>query len=209
MAQLKITIEQMRLYVRSLDERLADTVKYPDTWCDSRVNTGYEITATTRQPFLNEEILDLNPYITDGTTKFEVDMDGDVQGYKRIYAELGGAVRDKYTANIPQTAVRWEVNPNQTIAVTLSVSSFDTTVSNNLTFQYYYFPTVPESETYMSADVYHMLRHAIEVSTFETIRDYEKMNLSQQKLDQSARTAVNGLDIDVYASEGWDGGFMS
>ncbi len=200
--QLKVTIQQMRSYIRSLDERLADTVKYSDAWCDAKIGTAYEITATKRQPYLNQEVLDLNPYIEDGTEKFQVDMDKDVQGYKRIFLSLNGA-----EVVVAQTGIRWTPEEDQSIHIDLVPSSFDTTSENTLTFEYYFFPTAPQSETFISADIYHMLRHGMEVAVYESLRDFEKMREGQQKLDESARTAVNGLDIDIKAHEEWNGGF--
>lgn len=214
MAQRKVTIEQMRDYVRSLDERLIEKAKYPDTWCDARINTAYEMTGTTRQPFLNAEALDLNPYVDDGTEKFQVDMEYDVIGYKRIYPELGGST--KYDSATPSalnygmvnsTAVKWVKNPDQTVDVMLDLTAFDTSVTNTLTFEYYYFPTAPETETYMSADIYHMLRHGIEMSVWETLRDREKFGWAEEKMAKSAASVTNGLDIDVWPSEEWQGGF--
>lgn len=214
MAQIKVTIEQMRAYIRSLDERIADTQKYTNEWVDSRINTAYEITGTARQPWLNSETLDLNPYIIDGTEKFQVDMEYDVQGYKRIFPELDGST--KYDPMFPgalnygtvnATAVKWVANPDHTVDVWLDLTAFDTSVTNTITFEYYYFPTAPESETYMSADMYHFLRHGMEVSIYETLRDNEQLQISQAKLDKTAAEMVNGLDIDVWAREEWNGGF--
>ena len=67
MARL-VTLDSLRAYSRSLDDRLKDTKKYPDSWIDSKINLGYEELATLSQPFLKEEVLDLTPYINDGTS---------------------------------------------------------------------------------------------------------------------------------------------
>ena len=72
MAQKVITLDALRNYVRSLDTRLADKQKYPDTAIDGIIDTGAEVCATERQPFFKQEVLDLTDYIADGTTKFEV-----------------------------------------------------------------------------------------------------------------------------------------
>jgi len=194
--QLKITLNQMISYIRSLDERLLDTRKYTDEWCTGKINTAYEVIATRRQPFLNEEVLDLNSYIIDGTEKFQVDMDYDVQGYKRIFVTPEGSL-----------AVTFTVRPDNIIDVFLDVGAMDSTDENTLTFQYYYMPTAPTEETYLSADVYHMLRHGMEFAVYEALRDMEKFQWAQQKIEDSAKTVINGLDIDVN-NDGWTKGFV-
>ena len=185
----------MRDYARSLDERLEEKAKYTDSWIDDKINKGFEVVATSRQPFLNEEVLDLNPYIIDGTKKIEVNLDEDVVGFKRIFTNASGGVE-------------WVVNPDNTIHITLVTSSIPTTSENLFTVQYYYFPKAPTTETYMSSDIYHFVQHGIEFVIWEALRDVDKMNWAKSKLDDSARTVVNGLDIDVGPNEQWNGGFI-
>ena len=194
--QTKVTLTQMITYIRSLDERLEDIRKYPDSWVIGKINTAYEVVSTRRQPFLNEEVLDLNPYIIDGTEKFQVDMDYDVLGYKRIFATPQGNL-----------AVTWDVRPDNIIDVFLNVATLDPTDENLITFQYYYVPIAPTVETYMSADVYHLLRHGMEFAVWESLRDVEKFQWAQSKIEDSAKNVINGLDIDV-GSDGWTKGFV-
>lgn len=201
MAQIKVTLAQMRTYMRGLDERLIDKTKYPDTWIDGKINTAYEVIATRRQPFLNEEALDLNPYISDGTEKFTVDMQYDVLGYKRIFYN---GVDDL----IPELEVTWIVAPDHTVEITMNTKQMNADNTNILTFQYWYIPTAPESETYMSSDIYHMLRHGMEFAAYESLRDMEKFQWAEQKIEQSATTVTNGLDIDIQPYDQWTGGFI-
>lgn len=200
--QIRVTLASMKAYVRSLDERLIDETKYTDAWVVGKINTGYEIIATRRQPFLNEEVLDLTDYITDGTEIFQADMDYDVLGYKRIFSTTDGS------DNALTDAIQWTVSDDQSISIELVTDSLSTTVTNTITFQYWYIPTAPEVETYMSADVYHMLRHGMELSVYETLRDFEKRDQAQAKIESSAKSVINGLDIDVKANDTWDGGFI-
>ena len=183
-------------YVRTLDERLADTHKYTDDWCITKINTAYEIISTRRQPFLNEEVLDLNPYIIDGTEKFQVDMEYDVLGYKRIFVTPAESL-----------AVQTKVRPDNIVDVTLEIQQLISTDENTLTFQYWYIPTAPSVETYMSADVYHLLRHGMESSVYESLRDLEKMAWADDKIEKSARTVINGLYTDIEPSDQFNGGF--
>lgn len=208
MAQLKITTKQLRDYTRSLDERLEDRYKYPDSWIDSKINAAYEMLSTYRQSFYAEEVLDLNQYILDGTEKFPVTMDGDVLGYKRIFTNHNIHRLDPLDLKVlDANAITWNVMQDHTVEVMLDVNNLDPTTDNTITFQYYYIPTLAQEETFMSGDVYHMLRHAIQQTTWDALRDYEKANMAMQNFQESARTVINGLDIDS-SYEGRCGGFI-
>jgi len=193
MAQMKITTEDLHSFVRSLDERLIDKRKYPDSWLDDKIDKAYELTATQRQSFYAEEVLDLTEYIIDGTQKFQVDMDGDVLGYKRIFT------------NTKTNDITWHVNVDQSLEIYLNTDRLSG-VEHRITFQYYYVPKTATNETYMSADVYRMLQQAIKYSVWDAIRDFDKSAAAFQEFKASTTTVINGLDIDAN-TEGWNGGF--
>jgi len=190
---MKITTDEMRMKVRSLDERVKNAQKYPDVWIDNIINMGFELVATRRQPFLNEEVLDLTQHIVDGTKTFQVDMDYDVLGYKRIFTNAN---------------VTYSVRPDNIVDVYLESTAIPKDTTPTITFQYYYIPIIPVSETYMSRDVYQMLENGFEAALYDRLRDTEKYQLSLSKLDSKATTVINGLDIDVRATDEWNGGFI-
>ncbi len=181
-----VTLDSLRKYVRSLDERLRNTNTYSDDWVDGQINIGYELVSTKRQPFLNEEVLDLTEYILDGTAKFEVEMDMDVGGWKKVFA-----------TSVNQTAIRWTVKPDNKVIVNLDIPSLNATNENLLTFQYYYFPKTSTGDQYFSTDIYHMVRNGIASSVYDGLHDYEKRDMFNGKLAEDVREAVNGLDYDA------------
>ena len=181
-----VTLDSLRTYSRGLDERLRDTRKYPNTWIDGKINAGYELVSTKRQPFLNEEVLDLTEYIVDGTSKFEVEMDHDVNGWKQIFS----------TTSAPQ-AIRWTVKPDNKVVIDLDIDSLRANNENLLTFQYYYFPKTATGDQYFSTDIYHMLRHGIASSIYDALHDYERRDSFDQQLELQSRTVINGLDYDA------------
>ncbi len=207
--QTKVTIDQMREYVRSLDERLINKQKYTDTWIDAKIATAYEVVSTRRQPFQNTETLDLKDYILDGTQKIQVDMEFDVLGYKRIYPVIGEIHVDEepYGLTSYTNDIKWKVRPDNIVDFELATDNLDASVPTVMYFEYYYIPQVPQAETYMSADIYHMLRHGMEFATYESLRDMEKFQWAQSKFEDSAKTVINGLDIDIQATDQWNGGF--
>ncbi len=183
MAQILVTLDSLRAYARSLDERLVNVQKYNDAWVDSKINAAYELVATRRQPFIKEEVLDLHDYILDGTAKFEIDMDEDLVGY-----------RDIYSTTPKPTAIRWNVTPDNKVMIELEVSLLDETEENLITLNYYFFPNTKTGDQYMSTDVYHMVRHGVASSIFDALQDYEKRDNYDQQLDYNTKTMVNGLD---------------
>ncbi len=180
-----VTLDSLRSYVRSLDERLKNKNTYPDTWIDNKINTGYELVSTKRQPFFNEEVLDLTQYIIDGTAKFEVEMDHDVGGWKQVFAT---------SAN--EQAITWVTKPDNKTVIDLDIASLKATDENLLTFQYYYFPSTDTGDQYFSTDIYHMVRHGIASAVYDALHDYERRDSFDKQLMNGVREAVNGLDYD-------------
>jgi len=209
MAQIKVTIDQMRSYARSLDERLTDRQKYVDRWIDSKINAALEMLATYRQSFYAEEVLDLTPYIIDGTDKFQTEMDGDVIGYKSIFLSNGQGLPNPLDLQYQiRPAITWTVNEDQSVEIVMDTNTLDPNDNHRITFQYYYIPTVPSTETYMSGDVWHMLRHAIQQTVWDALRDFEKANIAMANFKESTRTVVSGLDTSGTVQHGWNGGFI-
>ena len=52
-----------------------------------------------------------------------------------------------------------------------------------------------------------MLRHGMEFAVYESLRDMEKFQWAQGKIEESAKSVINGLDIDV-GTDGWSKGFV-
>ncbi len=181
-----VKLDSLREYARSLDERLRDINKYPESWVDAKINTAYEMVSTKRQPFLNEEVMDLKQYIIDGTAKFEVETDYDVTGWKHVFS----------TTPDP-SGIRWTIKPDNKVIVDLDVNNLKSGEENLITFQYYYFPSTLTGDQYFSTDVYHMVRHAIASSVYDDLRDYEKRDNYANQLEVQARTVVNGLDYNA------------
>lgn len=205
MAQLQVTLAMMRAYIRGLDERLDDTTKYPDSWIDGKINTAFEVIATRRQPWLTEEIYNINTYVNGGIEYFTLEMQEDIVGFKRIFYSIDNVMI------YPTTNVAVEIDPDHKINVMINLNNIDGSVENTLTFQYWYIPTVPAEDSYMSmpADVYHMLRHGMEFAVYESLRDIEKFQWAERKIEQSARSVINGLDIDIACFDQWNGGFIN
>ena len=180
---IKVTLDSLRTYVRALDERLRDIKKYPDTWIDLQIDTGYELVSTDSQSFLNEEVLDLSTYIADGTAKFEVEAAHDVAGFRQIFITSGNA-----------NAIQYTVKPDNKIVVDLAIASLDSIAENLITFQYYYFPRTDTGDQYFSTDIYSMVKYGIASTVYDSLHDYEKRDSFNQKLEISARSVVNGWD---------------
>ncbi len=181
-----VTLDSLRTYARGLDERLEDSKKYSDAWIDSKINTAYEMIGTKRQPFLGEDVLDLKEYIEDGTAKFEVEPDEDVNGWKQVFVTSGN----------PE-AITWTIKPDNKVIINLDIDSLNSTAENLITFQYYYFPNTKTGDQYFSTDVYRMVHQGVASSIYDALHDYEKRDNFDNQLEMQSRTMVNGLDYDA------------
>lgn len=187
-----ITLEALQDYTRGLDTRLSDVKKYPDSWVDGTITTAFELCATERQPFFKQEVLDLTPYIDDGTAKFEVDMSEHIAGWREIYVTAKGIRTD-------HTGITFQLKEDNIVVVELDIDSLISSRSYEIVFDYYYVPQTNFTETFMTRDVQHMLKHAIGMIAYEKLRDFEKEQLMSQRFEESKRTVTNSLDI--YANE--------
>ena len=196
MAQQLVTLDSLRSYARGLDERVADKNKYSDAWIDAKINAGYELCATKRQFFHNEEVLPLKQYIIDGTLEFEVEMGEDVAGWKFIQIDPKSATNYNSELSTPTTAITYKVGNDNKVLVTI-VPGLDPSVGYSITFSYYFFPRTTSGDQYFSTDIYHAVRHGIASSVYDALRDYEKRDNFDTQLDYNAKTATNGLDYDA------------
>ena len=199
MSQVLVTLDSLRSYARSLDARLRDTKTYPDSWIDSKIDTGYEIVSTGGQPFYKEVVLDLTEYITDGTQKFEVEMDEDVNGWKAAFYmkdnnyQYDFPIASRFTTGSP---VAIQIKPDNKVEIDLGTGLLATSY-HTLTFQYYYFPHTKTGDQYFSTDIYHMVRHALASSIYDALHDYEKRDNFDNQLNKQLRSVVNGHDMDA------------
>jgi len=182
-----VTLDSLRTYGRSLDERLRDVNKYPDSFIDSRINAGYELVSTKSQPFLNEEVVDLSTYIEDGTAKFEMEMDFDVNGWKQIYVTSSN-----------KNAITCVVKPDNIVIVNLDINSLKAEEENLITLQYYYFPNTKTGDQYFSTDILHMVENGIAEAIFDSLRDYKSRDNYRAQLNNNSKSIINGLDYDAF-----------
>ena len=200
MAQTTITIAQLRKYTRDLETRLGNKAKYPDSWIDDTINTGFLLSSNKRQPFFKSETLDLTQYIIDSTAKFEVDVSEDVIGWRNIFYKREGTV-------IYTDAVSWQLLEDNKIVVDIIPSALNSSESNTITFEYYFSPKVDSiTEMFMPSDVLQMLKYGIGVAAFQNIRDEKSEGNMLQRFEAVSKLVTNGLDIygnDVVKSN-WD-----
>jgi hypothetical protein len=188
MAQITVTKDSLRAYTRSLETRLYNKAKYSDTWIDETINTGFAITTEKRQPFYQQEVLDLAQYITDDTSKFEVEMSEDVIGWRNIYYSRDNTVEftDAATYRLMEdNKVIIDIIPSQLISK-----------SNTFTFEYYFAPKVTSvTDMFMSSDIYQLLKYGIGIAAYQNLHDEKSEATMLQRFEMAAKQAVNGLDI--------------
>lgn len=194
-----VTLDSLRNYARSLDERLVNTTKYSDSWIDSKINTGYEMVATKGQSFYMEDVVDLTEYISDQTWKFEFEMDHDVTGWKAaFYMQDNNYMYDYPTASrfAVGSPVAIQVKPDNKIEIDID-PAIRVDLTHTVTFQYYFFPNTKTGDQYFSTDVYHMVRHGIASATYDALRDYEQRDNYDKQLALQLKEIVNTHDLDA------------
>ena len=199
---MKVLLTQLQYYAKSLDMRLLDETKYTDEYFNSKIDTALEMTATERQTFYAQEVLDLKEYIEDDTNQFEVEMAEEVTGWRNIFStQLPNDTSSIQGAkvNIPITSEALIVKPKEDnrVILYLNPNNMDTTDTKyTVTFEYYFFPRTDNfTEIFMTPDIYHMVKHAIGMIIYEDIRDFEKEALMEKRFNQSKSTVMNGLDV--------------
>jgi hypothetical protein len=194
-----VTLDSLRSYARSLDERTKDTAKFSDSWIDSKINAAYEIIATAVQIFLKEDTVDLTEYINDGNYKFEIEFDNDIVGWKSAYYTRDGIymydypIKTRFTVGDPVGIL---IKPDNKVIVDLA-PDIRADMTHTIVFEYYYFPNTKTGDQYFSTDIYHMVRHAIASTVYDALRDYERRDNFDNQLARQIKTVVNGWDYDA------------
>ncbi len=192
----KYTLEQIRTTARSKDNRLADTNKYSDDWIDDKIAHAFETAESGKQVFTNEEVVDMQEFINDGTEKFEIEMDEEVHYH---YEQISTS-----------SAIRLYIKNDNTILVNLDIdklASLDASLEKSATFRYFYYPTADFTEIYMGSEIYHYFRHCLYVQLYGALRDLEAEQYHQAQVDKFISEGTFRTPNDMFEYVGMKGSF--
>jgi len=175
------TLEQLRTFTRSLDERLEDTVAYSDAWIDEKIEEGIAEANDIKQIFYADEKYDLEEnFTTDGLTKVEIILQREVQSILSIkYSESFYTVTETNNNHIIV-----EINPN----VTPDDYIFDV--------HYSYYPILPFTDIELSYEMYKLIKEGIAIACFAYLKDEKSEGYHREKAELFKRTGVFDADKD-------------
>lgn len=175
-------IATLREYVRSLDARLENTVDFPDTWIDARIQEGIAISQDDKPIFSTKEIYNISNNIL-------VDLVAEVE------ILLQQEVHSVFSVTLDDKAFSYLVTPNNHIVVSkLPMSPVPT--SYDITVRYYFYPTLPITELEMSLEMFKYVKEGIAVNAFGYLSDETNQAMHQRILDRYKTTGAFDTEKD-------------
>lgn len=177
------TIEQLRTYARSIDNRLEDVDKYPDAWLDYRIEEGLAIAQEIKQIFYTKERYDLTANIdVDGLTEMEIILQKEPYAVPYVECELS-----YYDITItPNNHVIVKVKDNAPIPD-------DRTV----TVRYFFYHTLPITEIEMTMEMYRLCKYSISAACFDFLHDEESEQYNMAKAESMVVKGTFDLEKDL------------
>lgn len=177
------TIEELREVARDKDERLEDTLKYPDEWIDTRIDRAFETAESGKQIFTNEEAIDMKPFAEDGVEKFVLTMDEEVhKHYQAIVTD--------------PRAILVNIENDNRVSVTIDIESILAAKESILTLRYFFYPHIPFENIFIPSEVYHYWRHCLYVNLYGSLKDKENEIFHQEQVDTFITTGSMQLPND-------------
>ena len=175
------TIAQLRSLARSKDERLEDTVTYPDSWIDDKLEKGFETCEDAKQVFSTSETYDLTTDIANGLTEVEIILQQEPHSIYAIQAD---------TMSFEST-----IMGNNHIVVKI-LPTAPNAIDKTVTVKYFFYPTMPISTIEMSPEVYHLFRHSLYVNLYGSLRDKDNEQYHQAQVERFIKEGTFTLPPD-------------
>lgn len=175
------TLTTMRSYVRdALDNRLADSIKYSDTWVDTRIEEGLAIAQDIKQTlFYTKEKYNIETNLT-------VDMLTAVEIIPQREVHTVWAV--EYDTN----ALTLEITANNHVVIR-RIENAPLPTDYNVTVRYFFYHTLPFTQVEMSMEVYKLVKYCIAIACFQYLQDKE----SEQYFTSLAESMVVKSTFDI------------
>lgn len=179
------TIDQLRTYARTVDNRIEDVDKHPDTWLDYRIEEGLALAQEIKQVFYTKETYDLtNNVLVDGLTEMEIILQ------KEPYAVLA--------VECSLTFFDVVVQPNNHVVLIVKDSApipDDLTV----TIRYFFYPTLPITTIEMTMEMYRLCKYCIAATIYEHLRDEQMEQYYVAKAESMIVKGTFDLEKDLLA----------
>lgn len=188
------TLEKLRTYVRSIDNRVKDTVKYPDAWIDERIEKGMGRAQDIKPIFSTKEEYDLYAdMVTAELTEVE------------IIVQL--EVSSMHTVECDTNSFAVTVMPNNHVLIS-RIANTPEPADYSVTIRYFFYPIIPFTEIEMSMIMYRLVENGIAADVYAKLfeRELEQyhMNLMREMDVKSAFDIEKDL-IDTPDTRLWSG----
>lgn len=191
---MEITLEGLVSYIEGIDERVVSwsTEKKEDT-----VKYGLQNLASLAQCFQMEETIPLKGYIDTGYLKFDLVPVKDIIDYNSIYVV---ETDDDKKIPVSTGSVFIEKRQNKTLNIIIEQTAEAEKLS--IVIGYYFNPVIENSNALsIETEIYHYLKHSIQVVVWGSLKDYEKEQYHQKVMEDHLRHRAfsypTGLGIPV------------
>lgn len=182
------TLAKLRVYTRSVDERLSDVNAFPDTWIDERIEEGMALAQDIKSIFYAKEVYDLTqnfkPIVDggDGLSEVEIIMQREVHSIYAIECDLN----------------YFTVSPSANNHVIISAGDLAIQPTDyKVTVRYFFYPTNPFAEIEMSMEMYRLVKSGIAATVFSWLSDKESEQYHTAKAESMVVKSTFDLEKDL------------
>lgn len=176
---MQVTLTDLTAYVRGLDERLRNVVNYTDEALHDKIRYGIHNLAAQCQPFVKEEWLSLQPYFDVDLLQFNIVPTHEILGYlsKEFYSTSDNINYNKVI--LTDITLTEELNNSLSFSFTVEPPS-----GLYFKMRYFYAPDILVTPTLeVEPEVWHFMKHSIQIVVWGALKDYEKEQYHQKVLD--------------------------
>lgn len=187
------TLSTIRTYIREdLDNRLADTDKYPDAWIDRRIEEGMAFAQDTKQIFTTREKYDL-------TQNFKAVLEGG-DGLSEVEIILQREPHSIYAVECDLEYFSVEMTANNHVIFRKSASASDA-VDKTVEIRYFFYPTIPFTDIEMSMEMWRLVKESIAVVCYGKLADKENEQYFTAKAESMIVKSTMDIEKDLLQTD--------
>lgn len=177
------TIANLVSYARSRDERLSNTVSYPDAKMYTFIEEAFAVAQDIRPIFAATETYDLETNVTvDGLTEMEIILQKEPQSIRML-------------TDYNEFYFDYEITANNHVIMKVKDNTMKPDDNNyKVTIKYFYYPLMPLTEIELSVDAYRLVKAAIGIVIYSELHDYSQEQYYREKAKMLAQESSYDLE---------------
>lgn len=177
------TIANLVSYARSRDERLSNTVSYPDAKMYTFIEEAFAVAQDIRPIFAATETYDLETNVTvDGLTEMEIILQKEPQSIRML-------------TDYNEFYFDYEITANNHVIMKVKDNTMKPDDNNyKVTIKYFYYPLMPITEIELSVDAYRLVKAAIGIVIYSELHDYSQEQYYREKAKMLAQESSYDLE---------------